>query len=166
MSRPTRTVSTAKGRVRGRPSTYSRKKADAVLELMMDGASIRGACKTVGVANGTFYRWLAEDVDGIAGRYTRAQEIQALVLVDECLDIADDASNDWIERVGREGKPFVTLNHEHIRRNEIRIAHRRWYFEQVRAKAFKREQEAGAANASEAFEALGRIAAALQARPV
>jgi hypothetical protein len=36
--------------------------------------------------------------EGFSARYTRAREIQAMHIADELLSIADDGSNDWMER--------------------------------------------------------------------
>lgn len=149
----------------GRPLSYTRKLADAVLELMQEPMSVRAACAQLGVPKSTFLRWVADDVDGLLDRYTRAQEVQALLMLDECVDIADDNTNDWIERTGRDGKKFLTLNTEHIRRCEVRIGYRRWFFEQVQAGGFRRKRDAGQDNASmdNIVAALGRMAARVQA---
>jgi hypothetical protein len=54
-------------------------------------------------------------------QYARAREIQADGMVDEMLDIADDARNDWMEKRGE-----LVPDNEAIHRSRLRIDARRW----------------------------------------
>jgi hypothetical protein len=43
-------------------------------------------------------------------------------MAEECLDIADDASNDWMERLDDKGRPVGwVVNGEHVQRSKLRI---------------------------------------------
>jgi len=64
-------------------------------------------------------------------QYARAREGRAWLWADEILDIADDGSNDWMDReIGRdkEGDPVTirVIDHEHIMRSKIRIDTRKF----------------------------------------
>ncbi len=48
--------------------------------------------------------------------------MQADALFDEALEIADDASGDWM--VDKDGKK--TLDHEHVQRSRLRVDTRKW----------------------------------------
>lgn len=63
-----------------------------------------------------FYAWMAGD-DDLKARFLKAREEGADALAEECLEIADDARNDWMERQG-EGPQ---LNGEHVQRSKLRI---------------------------------------------
>jgi hypothetical protein len=55
---------------------------------------------------------------------------------DELLEIADDASNDWMEVETTSGRVVRTLDHEHVRRSEIRIKTRQWLMARYAPKVF------------------------------
>src|SRR5262245_36300272 len=104
----------------GRPSTYTREKADAVLALIIDAdqpRSLRDACKEVGLKAGTFCGWVVEDHDGLAERYKRAQQVRANILADEIIAISDDGSLDYVAT--EDGGERV--DHEHIQRSKLRV---------------------------------------------
>jgi len=60
-------------------------------------------------------------------QYKLARNIQAEIIADEILDIADDGSNDWMERRDEEGV-FMGWreNGEAMRRSHLRIESRKW----------------------------------------
>ena len=67
------------------------------------------------------YTWLREDVDFLE-RYTRAREAQADKLFREIIEIADDASRDYVAT--SDGKRIV--DHENIQRSRLRVDARKW----------------------------------------
>ena len=72
------------------------------------------------------YEWLAADKD-FANNYARACEVRADHIFDEMLDIADDGSNDWMERKNADGsKGDTVLDAEHVQRSRLRIDARKW----------------------------------------
>lgn len=109
----------------GRPLTYTREKADAVLTHMIIGenpVSMREACKLEGIASGTFCGWVVEDFDGLAERYARAQQIRAQILADEIIAISDDGSNDTYK--DEEGR--VRTDNDVLQRSRLRVDTRKW----------------------------------------
>jgi hypothetical protein len=83
----------------------------------------------------TVFRWLAQN-EGFRDQYARAREAQADALFDEMLDIADDGSNDWMERKREDGSTEEVLNHEHIQRSKLRIDARKWMAGKLRPKVY------------------------------
>jgi hypothetical protein len=73
----------------------------------------------------TVYAWLAAHTE-FADQYARATEIRADALADEMFAIADDGSNDWMEREGKDGSTAWVENGEAIRRSALRIDTRKW----------------------------------------
>ena len=70
----------------------------------------------------TIYRWLAMEKE-FSDLYARATRLQIEVIVDEILEIADDASNDSV--INEEDGKF-TIDHEHINRSRLKIDTRKW----------------------------------------
>lgn len=78
-------------------------------------------------AQSTVFRWLADErYAAFRERYARAREAQADAIFDEMLDIADDGTNDWMERRREDGSVDEVLNHEHISRSKLRVDARKW----------------------------------------
>lgn len=73
-------------------STYTPEKAEAILNLMKEGNSLRQACKEVGVGKASFLRWV-EAVEGLADQYARAREQMLDVQAEELELIGDQAVN-------------------------------------------------------------------------
>ena len=68
----------------------------------------------------TVFRWIARHKE-FRDRYTLACEFQAQDLADEILEIADDTSGDWVEKIGADGKAVMVVDHENIARARLRI---------------------------------------------
>jgi hypothetical protein len=71
-------------------------------------------------------RW-ALTIPEFRNQYTIAREMQAEILADELLEIADDGRNDWMEKQDQNGA--VTgwrENGEAMRRSQLRIETRKW----------------------------------------
>lgn len=113
----------------GRPTIFSIELADRICERLVEGESLRSICKDDDMPSvGTVCRWLADDAHpGFREQYARAREAQADTIFDEQLDIADDASNDWMERFDKDGQSLGwVLNGEHVQRSKLRIDTRKW----------------------------------------
>lgn len=72
----------------------------------------------------TVLRWLRVH-DEFRDQYAQAREVQADTIVDEILEIADDARNGWMERQGDDGAGLL-VNSEYIQRARLRIDARKW----------------------------------------
>lgn len=111
---------------------YSREIADQVLAEMAEGKSLKEICRTHREAGedwpapATFRLWVVNDTDGLADRYARAREAQGMHWADEILEAADDATNDWVERVNRRGETERAVDREHIQRSALRVDARKW----------------------------------------
>lgn len=62
--------------------------AEWAIELVENGSALKNALKTVGLSNSSFGGALSS-VRSLAERYARARELNADILVDEALEIAD-----------------------------------------------------------------------------
>jgi hypothetical protein len=117
---------------------YSEEIADKICDALADARSLRSICSDEGMpSQSTVFRWLADErFADFRERYARAREAQADALFDEMLDIADDGSNDWMERRREDGSTEEILNHEHIQRSKLRIEARKWMAGKLRPKVY------------------------------
>lgn len=70
-------------------------------------------------------------------QYAQAKLIQAELLAEECLDIADDSRNDWMESLDDEQKGNGwKLNSDHINRSRLRIDTRKWHASKLLPKKY------------------------------
>jgi hypothetical protein len=87
----------AEKRARGRPSTYTSEIANKICAQLSDGRSLRSICKYEDMpSQRAVYGWLSKR-DEFVQQYARAREVQADLLFDEILDIADGAKDDPID---------------------------------------------------------------------
>lgn len=117
---------------------YSDEIADRICDALADARSLRSICLGDDMpSQSTVFRWLADDrYAEFRERYARAREAQADAIFDEILDIADDGSNDWIERKRDDGSTDTVLDHEHVQRSKLRIEARRWMAGKLRPKVY------------------------------
>lgn len=119
----------------GRPTKYTQGLADTICERIADGESLRSICREHEMPDkATVFRWLASN-DDFATKYARAREAQADGFVDEMVEIADDGSNDWMEKQFGEETRWVE-NGEALRRSQLRIATRQWIAEKLKPKKY------------------------------
>lgn len=122
----------------GRPSGYSDELADTICERLADGESLRSICCDENMPSQSMvFRWLADErYASFREKYARAREAQADAIFDEIIDIADDGSNDWMERRREDGSVDEVVNHEHIQRSRLRIDARKWMAGKLRPKVY------------------------------
>ncbi len=119
----------------GRPSLYTPEITAAICRRLMEGESLRAICRDDAMPSTTAVcEWLAVHKE-FAEQYARAREVQADTLADEILEIADDASNDWMQRNDPENPGWVA-NHDHIQRSRLRVDSRKWYAGKVAPKKY------------------------------
>ena len=128
----------------GRPSSYSQELADSICEQLADGMSLRDICKADDMpSKGTVFRWLAQN-QAFQDQYAHARDAQADVLADEILSIADDGTNDWQEKYGKDGEQTGwQVNGEAVQRSRLRVDSRKWIASKLKPKKYgdKIEQE-------------------------
>lgn len=122
-----------------RPSIpYSHALFDRICERLADGESLNSISKSEGFPpQSTIYKWVNEDRFGCREKYAQARDFQARKLSDEIMEIADDSSNDFVERENaRTGKKEIVLDREAIDRAKLRVDARKWYLSKVLPKEF------------------------------
>lgn len=120
-----------------RPSTFSQEIADKVCDLIADGKSLRQIEAMDGMpGTSTMVRWLQDDPE-FRAQYAHAREIQAELLADELIEIADDGRNDWMTL--ESGNTVV--DQEAIQRSKLRIDTRKWIASRLLPKKYGDKQQ-------------------------
>lgn len=127
----------------GVPKQYGPEIEEYILKRISLGDTLKAVCRSmcpacqegskrrVRVCNhlpdeSTVRLWAMGDRPDFAPLYARAREAGIHSWVDECKEIADDARNDFMETVAKDGSVKVVLNREHISRSTLRINTRLW----------------------------------------
>ena len=118
----------------GRPSDYSDELADSICSQLADGDSMRTVCKPDHMPNkATVFKWLRTNQQ-FNDQYVKAKEESADTLTDEILDIADNATNDWMENNG--DSTGYKMNGEAVQRSRLRIDSRKWLASKLKPKKY------------------------------
>lgn len=118
-----------------KPVRFSQELFDIICGEIASGRSLRSICTDEGMPTVSgVMKWLIEKPE-IVEQYTRAREIQAETIFDEMLDIADDASNDWMLSNKPDSDSWL-LNGEHIQRSRLRIDARKWQLSKMIPKKY------------------------------
>jgi len=119
-----------------KPTKYSQAVLDRICDELAQGRPLTQICRGMAeegteLAPRTVRDWANEKtVDGeptvraatVSAAIARAREAGEYALAEECLEIADDARNDWMQRNGGEDEaPGYMLNGEHVQRSKLRI---------------------------------------------
>lgn len=127
----------------GRPRRYNAELAEDICRQIAEGMSLRQICKQDGMPGiSTVVRWLFdEECKEFWAHYARAREIQAELLADELMDIADDSANDYMDRINNDGSKAEVLNAENIQRSRLRIDTRKWVAAKLLPKRYGEKTE-------------------------
>lgn len=119
-----------------RPTKYNAKLSKAICTRIMEGQGVReiGRDKKMPDAS-TIFVWLAKHQE-FQEQYTRAKEVQADAFEEELFEIADDSSNDYMERQNADGTKYEVVNSEHINRSRLRIETRKWVMSKLKPKKY------------------------------
>lgn len=103
-------------------STYTRELADEICERLAEGEPLRQICRDDHMpAWRTVYDWISADTD-FAARIARARDAGFDAIAEDIIDIADDGTNDWMEKRDKDGEAIgYQLNGEHVQRSKLRI---------------------------------------------
>jgi len=120
----------------GRPSKFNKDITDKICVRIANGESLRTICKDDDLPDrATILKWVIQGMASDAPQgykdfyhqYTYAREIQIEALADECCDIADDSTNDYVTKISNKGKEYQGVDQENIQRSRLRIETRKWF---------------------------------------
>jgi hypothetical protein len=104
--------------------------AQRICDGVASGMPLTEVLRQPGMPNiNTVCRWSepghAAEVPEFVTMYARARATQVEVLADQILSIADDGTNDYMDRM-RDGKVERVVDQEHIQRSRLRVDSRKW----------------------------------------
>jgi hypothetical protein len=114
-------------RKHGGQTVYTQEAADEICRRLAEGETLRQVCRSEHLpGESTVRNWVADDREGFSAQYARAREAGYVRMAEELLEIADDGSNDWMERENSDGSSVTVVDHEHIQRSRLRVETRKW----------------------------------------
>lgn len=123
----------------GRPTDYTSELANEICARIADGESLRSICRDREEKMPSIrsvMRWLGL-YEEFRQQYAHAREVQAESMFEEMLEIADDGSNDWMERTGKDGETGdKVVDHEHVSRSKLRVDTRKWVLARMAPKKY------------------------------
>jgi hypothetical protein len=122
---------------RGRPSVYTPDLAAEICRRLAQGETLLAICRDEKMpCDATVRKWALDDKDGFFTQYTNARTVGYERMADELFEIADDGSNDWMERKRQDGSSETILNAEHVNRSRLRVDTRKWFLSKVLPKIY------------------------------
>jgi transposase-like protein len=103
---------------RGRPSKYTQEIADYICSKISEGITLSEICREEGMpSRGTVYNWLNDaENQSFIEHFARARDLGFDAIAEECLEIADDTTQDTVQTVYGP-KPDT----EWIQRSKLRV---------------------------------------------
>ncbi len=116
-----------------KPMKYDEAVALEVCERIANGESLEDICEDPRVPSEmTIRRWMAAQPT-FREAYARAREQQMEKWADDVIRIADDASGDYVDRVGKDGVVERVVDPETVQRSKLRIDTRKWLMSKLAA---------------------------------
>jgi len=111
----------------GRPLKIHKDLVDEICERVARGERIKDICALDHMPSiDTFYKW-AQRFPEFSESLSRARATQADHLAEELFEIADDGSNDWMEKFNKNGESMGWfLNGEAVQRSRLRFEMRKF----------------------------------------
>jgi hypothetical protein len=111
---------------KGRPTLYIEALGKEICSRLAEGESLRSICRDPHMPpRRTVRRWAEDESHPFARQYALAREIGYHELADEIIEIADDATNDYVLRANEQGAQVV-VDHDNISRSRLRVDARKW----------------------------------------
>ena len=121
----------------GRPSRYTKALGERIIQELEKGRSLVSICREEGFPHfATVWRWgegITESIpEEFRKRFTQAKAVRLGYWSEERIEIADDSSNDYIEKTNAKGKSWTQFNSEAFQRSKLRIDVRSRMIEEAR----------------------------------
>lgn len=121
---------------KGPPPKYNEELAIEICERMANGESLLQIVRSEHMPDyRTIMKWLHRH-PAFAEQYQRSREYQADYYADQCIEIADDGSNDTYQ--AEDGSKKIA--HDHIQRSRLRVDARKWKASQMYPKKWGQQQ--------------------------
>lgn len=152
--------------------TIPHERREALLAAIMGGASMRKACRDLGLDNATVYADIRADPD-FSRQYARACEVRADDMFDEMIEIADTPVAGEIRKQLKDGTEEVTIE-DMLGHRRLQVDTRKWALARMNPRKYGEKVQVGGAEDLPPVqidatvlsdEALREILAATRAKP-
>lgn len=108
-----------------------------ILERLAEGRSLRAICNDpdVPVTPAAVRKAVLTDTT-FGTQYVRARDLGLDAMAEEILEIADNSTGDWVEKVNKDGSTVWVFNHENIQRSRLRCDVRKWFLSKLAPKRY------------------------------
>lgn len=130
--KPARKAAASAPKKVGAPTKYTEELADDICEQIMQGKALHDVAKAVRVDKTTILRWVEHNPE-FRNRYVRAREIQADLLAEEIVSIADELE---IEAKYQGDTVTFDVSATAVQRNRLRVDARKWYASKLAPKKY------------------------------
>ena len=109
-----------------RPSKFTPKLIETICRRIAEGESVRSICRGDDMPSKSSVMSRLNDDEDFRSHYILARDLQADHFAEEIIEIADDATNDFMERERQDGSAEAVFDHEHVQRSKLRVDARKW----------------------------------------
>ena len=114
---------------------------DHICERLAEGQTLREICRQPGMpSHPTVLRWVTDNHEDCAQQYALARDFGYEIMADEILEIADNGTNDWMQRQRQNGSIETVTNKDHLERSRQRIDARKWLLSKALPKKYGDKQ--------------------------
>jgi len=115
----------------GRSTKLTKELAEEICTRIAEGETLIQICRDEKMpAAWTVRKWVAKHEE-FRAMYAKAREDQMDTFADQIIEIAEDGSNDWIEKETKSGRIIETLDREHFERSRLRIDTRKFLMSKI-----------------------------------
>jgi len=126
-----------KGKKVRRAVTYTEAIAEEILARLAAGETLTQICRDDHIpSRSAVSGWVVKDTNGFKARYETARRMQVEAMADEIIDIADDASNDWMDRETEKGRIVRVIDKECVQRSRVRVDTRKFLMAKLMPERF------------------------------
>lgn len=109
-----------------RPTRYTEALGERICERLANGESATAICRdTTMPVWSTLKRW-ERDHPEFGRRYETARRQGCEYRTDEIAEIADNGTNDYVQRLRKDGTPYTAFDRESFERSRLRMQARQW----------------------------------------
>jgi len=118
-----------------RPTEYIKEIGESICDRLVEDENLRSICAEAGMPDvPTVSSWISNNGE-FRDMYAVAREFQAHCIADEVIELVNDASGDWVEKVRPNGRVVWGPDRKNLPRCLLRCEVRHWVAEQLLARA-------------------------------
>jgi hypothetical protein len=136
------------------PVRFSQALADRICADLASGMTLREVCRQEAMPDpSAVIQWKNDDRCGFAQQYARAREAGYEIMADDLVEIADDGTNDYMQRETERGVE-VLVDHDHVTRSRLRLDTRKWLLSKALPKIYGDKVQHTGANDAPLFPSI------------